>query len=107
MVPVVALSAKDYQKLTKLLNKGFERSVYWKECKTKSKNKNMTTEYRYFLESNFVAVKRLFVLVHSNQDAMLKDLKLKDIFYQKELLIVSRNAIINGKTFMINHLILI
>ena len=29
-VPVVSLSAKDNQKLSKLLSKGFERLVYWK-----------------------------------------------------------------------------
>ena len=30
-VPVVSLSAIDNQKLSKLLSKGFERSVYWNE----------------------------------------------------------------------------
>ena len=29
----------------------------------------MTNEFRYFLESNFVGVKRLFVLIYSNQNA--------------------------------------
>ena len=32
-VPVVTLSAKDYQKLSKLLSKGFARSLYWNEYK--------------------------------------------------------------------------
>ena len=40
-VRVVTLSAKDNQKLSKLLSKGFERSVYWNEYKTKSENKKM------------------------------------------------------------------
>ena len=35
----VALSAKDNQKLSKLLSKLSERSVYWTEYKTKSENK--------------------------------------------------------------------
>ena len=61
-VPAVTLSERDNQKLSKLLSKGFERSVYWNEYKTKSENKNTTNEYRYFLESNFVGVNRLFVL---------------------------------------------
>ena len=39
-VPVVILSATDNQKLSKLLSKGFERSVYWNEFKTKSENQN-------------------------------------------------------------------
>ena len=33
-------SAKENQKLSKLLNKGFERLVYWNECKTESENRN-------------------------------------------------------------------
>ena len=63
-VPVVILSARDNQKLIKLLSKGFERSVYWNDYKTKSENKNTTNENRYFLESNFVGVNILFVLVY-------------------------------------------
>ena len=62
-VSMVTLSAKDNKKLSKLLRKGFERSVYWNEYKTRSENKNMTSEYRYFLESNFVNVKRLLLLI--------------------------------------------
>ena len=65
-VPVVTLSARDNQKLSKLLSKGFERSVYWNENKTKSGNKNATNEYGYFLESNFLGVNRLFILVYTN-----------------------------------------
>ena len=66
MFPVLTLSARDSQKLSKRLSKGFERSVYWNEYKTKSDNKSTTNEFRYFLKSNFVGVKRLFVLVYAN-----------------------------------------
>ena len=34
-VPVITLTARDNQKLSKLLSKRFERSVYWNEYKTK------------------------------------------------------------------------
>ena len=47
-IPVVTLLANDNQKLSKLLRKGFERSLYWNEYKTKNENKNMAKEYRYF-----------------------------------------------------------
>ena len=57
-VPVVTLSARGNQKLSKSLRKGSERSVYWNEYKTKKENKNITNEYRYFPESNFVGVNR-------------------------------------------------
>ena len=76
-VSVVTLLARDNQKLSKNLSKGFERSVYWNEYKTKSENKNTTNEHRYFLESNVVGVNTLFVLVYSNEDADSKRLKAK------------------------------
>ena len=38
--PVVTCQPKDNQKLSKVLNKGFETSVYWNECKTKSEKKD-------------------------------------------------------------------
>ena len=39
-VLVVTLSAKENQKLSIVLSKGFKRSVYCNECKTKNENKN-------------------------------------------------------------------
>ena len=44
-VPVITLSVRDNQKLSKLLSKGFERSAYWNEHKTKSDNKNKTKKF--------------------------------------------------------------
>ena len=46
-VPIVTLPVRDNQKLSKLLRNGFERSVYWKEYKTKYQT---THEFTYFLE---------------------------------------------------------
>ena len=71
-VPVVTLSAKDNEKLSKRFSKVFERSVYCNEYKTKSKNKNTTNKYRYFLESDFVEINRLFILVYTNQNVNSK-----------------------------------
>ena len=48
-VPVITLSAKDNQKLSKLLSQEFERSVYWNEYETKSENKNMAMNIDIFL----------------------------------------------------------
>ena len=71
-VPTVTLTARDNQRLSKILSKGFERPVYWNEYKTKSENKKTTNEYRYFVKSNFVGINSLFVLAYSNQDANSK-----------------------------------
>ena len=65
-VPVVTLSARDHQKLSKLLSKRFKRSVYWNEYKAKSDDKNTASEVRFFLELNVFRVNKLFVLVYSN-----------------------------------------
>ena len=73
-VPVVTLSSRENQNLSKLLSKGFERSAYWNESKTTSGNKNTANEYRYFLQSNFVGVDRLLLLVYTNQDGDSKRL---------------------------------
>ena len=82
-VPVVTFPAKENQKLSKLFSKESERSVYWNEYKTKSENKITRDKYRYFLQSSFVRVKRLFVLTYSYQETMLKVLKVDDIIYQR------------------------
>ena len=87
-VPMVPLSTRDNQKPSKLLSKGFEVSVYSNEYKTKSDNKITTNAFRFFLDSDFVRVNRLFVLVIQMKMLLLKDLKLKGITYQKKLLII-------------------
>ena len=48
-VPVVTLSARDNKKLSKVLSRGFERSVYWNEYKAKSDKKNAKEEFKLFL----------------------------------------------------------
>ena len=85
-VPVVTLSARDNQKVSKLHSKGFERSVYGYEYKTKSDNKNATNEFRFFLESNFFGVNRLFVLVYTNQYAASKIFKAKWYYLLKGMI---------------------
>ena len=96
-VPVVTLLPRNNQKLSKLLSKGFERSVYWSEYKTKSETKNRTNEYRYFLESNFVGVNRLFVLIYLNRDNDVKRFVTQKYYLPKG--IVNYNVMINGKKF--------
>ena len=77
---VVTLSAKDNQKF---LSQGFQKSLYRNEYKTKSDNKNMTNEFRCFLESNFVVVNRLFVLVYTNEANNAKRFNAKKILLTK------------------------
>ena len=50
-VPVVTLSARNNKKLSKLLSRGFERSVYWNEYKSKSDKKTQKKNLNFFLEN--------------------------------------------------------
>ena len=84
-VPVVTLSAKDNHKLSKLLRKGFERSSYWSEYKTKSENRNTKNEYRVIFSNQVLLelIDYLFQFIQINM-AILKDLILEDVIYQKK-----------------------
>ena len=109
-IPVVTLSAKDNQKISKLPTKGFERPVDWYEPKTKKEHKDTTIEYRYFLKSNFADVNRLFyfllLLFIQVQMIMQKGINLKDITCQKAFLRIMISSSME-RTFMTNQLILI
>ena len=67
-VPVVTLSTKDNVNLTKQLNEGFKRSVYWNEYKSKIETKEADTNNlkRFPLDATFQGVNRLFVLAFDN-----------------------------------------
>ena len=67
-VPVVTLSNKDNENLTKQLDERFKRSVYWNEYQSKietktADDKNVT---RIPLDVSFKGVNRLFVLAFDN-----------------------------------------
>ena len=86
------------QKLSKFLSKGFERPVHWNEYKTKCQNNNTSNEYRYFLESNFVGVNRLFILVCLNRSNGVKRFKTRRYYLPKDM-IKNYNVTIHGKNF--------
>ena len=97
-VPVVTLSARDNQKLIKLLSKGFERSVYWNEHKTKSGTKIQQMNIDIFSKSNFVVAYGLFVLVYTNEVNNAKRFNVWKYCLFK-VIIKNYNVIINGRNF--------
>ena len=82
--------------LSKLLSRGLERSPYLNEYEIKTGNKNTINECRYFLKSNFAAVKRMFLFIE-----ILKGIRLEGIIYQKILLIIITSSSME-RTFMTN-----
>ena len=67
-VPIVTLSTTDNVNLTKQLNEGFKKSVYWNEYKSKIETKNLDNNNvtRFPLDASFQGVNRLFVLAFNN-----------------------------------------
>ena len=63
-VPIVTLSTKDNVNLTKQLNEGFKRSVYWNEYKSKIETKEADADNlkRFPFDASFQGVNRLFLL---------------------------------------------
>ena len=69
-VPLVTLPNEDNVKLTKQLNKGFKRLVYWNEYKTKIESRDLINNNltRFYLGASFQEVKPLLVLAFGNTD---------------------------------------
>ena len=71
-VPIVTLSIEDNAKLSKLLGKGFKRSIYWNKYKVidntevSINNVNDDKYIRQRIDASCSRVKRLFVLVGDN-----------------------------------------
>ena len=67
-VPIVTLSSKDNVNLTKQLNEGLRRPVYWNKYKSKieTKEANDQTLTRFSLDASLQGVNRLFVLAFNN-----------------------------------------
>ena len=71
-VPVVTLSKEDNKDFIEQQNKGFDRSIYWNEYKTKEinatvDNNNPANSVRYIdLDPSFQGVNRLFVMAYNS-----------------------------------------
>ena len=102
---LVTLSAIYNQKLSKLLSKVLERSVYQNKLKTKSQNKNPIDKYRYLLESKFVGINRSLFCLMQTKMIMQKGIKAEGIIYQK-LVIRTIMSSSMEKTFMTSQWIL-
>ena len=69
-VPVVTLSKEDNKDFIEQQNKGFQRSIYWNEYKTKEINEDANANvFKYInLDPSFQGVSRLFVKTYNRVD---------------------------------------
>ena len=69
-VPVVTLPKEDNKDFIEQQIKGFQRSIYWNEYKTKEINENADANvFKYInLDPSFQCVNRLFVMAYNRED---------------------------------------
>ena len=101
-VPIVTLSTKDSANLTKQLNEGFKRSVYWNSYETKpakviEQGKNLYE----LLNASFQGIKRLFVLSYFIADSGNDEAGIKDNrkYFLPRGKIENYNVLIDGRNF--------
>ena len=102
-IPIVTLSTKDNVKLTKQLNEGFKRPVYWNEYKSKidlkDLNNNEATNIRTYLDASFQGFKRLFVLAFDNTNDGDKKVERNSHgkYFLPRLNVTNYNVLIGGR----------
>ena len=96
-VPVVTLKTEDNAKLSKLLNEGFKRSIYWNKYKIIFKDYN--NEYiRERHDASFQGVSRLFVFAYARGDDVPNEDSYRKYFLPR-LKIKHYNIEIDGRNF--------
>ena len=102
-VPIVTLSSKDYAKLEKLLEGGFNRHVYWYEYQTKIETRNLDNSNlrRFPLDASFQGVRTLFVLVFDNTGSGAKKVERNSHtkYFLPRVNITNYNVLIDGRNF--------
>ena len=102
-VPVVTLSKEDNKDFIEQQNKGFQRSIYWNEYKTKEINEDADANvFKYInLDASFQGVNRLFVMAYNRANGHhTKNGQSK--YYLPRISLNKYNVIIDGRNFYDN-----
>ena len=97
-VPVVTLKTGDNAKLSELLSKEFERSVYWNKYKATLTDYAANSYIRERLEASFQRVNKLFVLSYARGDNVTNENSYRKYFLPR-LTIKNYNIEIDGRNF--------
>ena len=106
-VPVVSLSKEDNKDFIEQQNKGFQRSIYWNEYKTKEKNEtvnddNPATSVRDItLDPSFQGVNRLFAMAYNSENGQ-PTRNGQHKHYLPRIDLKEYNATIDGRNFYDN-----
>ena len=99
-VPVVTLSKEDNKDFIEQQNKGFRRSIYWNEYKTKEINEDADANvFKYInLDPSFQGVNRLFVMAYNRANGQpTRNGQRK--YYLPRIDLEKYNVIIDGRNF--------
>ena len=99
-VPVVTLSKEDNKDFIEQQSKAFQRSIYWKEYKTKEINEDADANvFKYInLDPSFQGVNRLFVMAYNRVDYQPTREGQKK-YYLPRISLNKYNVIIDGRNF--------
>ena len=102
-LPVVTLSKEDNKNFIEQQKKGFQRSIYWNEYKTKEINEDVDANvFKYInLDPSFQGVNRLFVMAHSRETGQ-PDRNSPKKYYLPRIDLKKYNVIIDGRNFYDN-----
>ena len=102
-VPVVTLSKEDNKDFIEQQNKGFQRSIYWNEYKTKEQTENADANSPMYisLDPSFQGVNILFIMVYNRVDGQpTRNGQRK--YYLPRIDLNKYNVIIDGRNFYDN-----
>ena len=99
-IPVVTMSKEDNKDFIEQRNKGFQRSIYWNEYKTKEQNEDADANvFKYInLDTSFQGVNRLFIMAYS-REAGQPDRNCQQKYYLPRIDLNKYNVIIDGRNF--------
>ena len=103
-VPVVTLSKEDNKDFIEQQNKGFQRSIYWNEYKTKEQTENADANAVKCinLDPSFQGVNRLFLVAYSRADDNQATRNGQRKYYLPRISLNEYNVIIDGRNFYDN-----
>ena len=102
-VPAVTLSKKDNKDFIEQQNKGFQRSIYWNEYKTKEITEDTDANvFKYInLDPSFQGVNRLFVMAYNRANGQPTRNDQRK-YYLPRISLNKYNVIIDGRNFYDN-----
>ena len=103
-VPVVTLSEEDNKDFIEQQNKGFQRSIYWNEYKTKEQTENTDANaVKYInLDPSFQGANRLFLIAYSRADNNQATRNGQQKYYLPRIDLKKYNVVIDGRNFYEN-----